>query len=189
MNTILYFGSFNPIHIGHLIIAQQTLDIKKNSELWFVVSPQNPFKKQDSLLAERDRLHLVNLAIEEQSNMKSSDIEFYLKRPSYTIDTLTHLSEKYPKRKFSILIGGDNLVHLHKWKNADILIRDYPILVYPRPGDEIPEDYKNVVQIIQAPFLEISATYIRKKIKDSGSIKYLVRDNVKDYIEEMGFYT
>lgn len=130
----LFFGSFNPVHIGHLIIANYMANYTFLDEVWFVVSPQNPFKDKKSLGNMYDRLEMVNLAIEGADNLRASDIEFSLPQPSYTIDTLTHLSEKYPTKEFLLIMGEDNLMGITKWKNADILLRDYKIIVYPRPG-------------------------------------------------------
>jgi len=134
MKIGLFFGSFNPIHIGHLIIAEHIVCNTALEEVWFIVSPQNPFKKKKNLLSEYNRLHLVNIAIKDNSKLKSSDIEFKLPKPSYTIATLVYLKEKFPNKDFSLIMGSDNLENLHKWKNSDILFRDYEIFVYKRPN-------------------------------------------------------
>lgn len=188
MKIGLYFGSFNPIHNGHLIIAQHVLNETNLAQVWFVVSPQNPFKIQKHLLNEYDRLHLVKLAIEKSQQLKAVDIEFKLPKPSYTINTLTYLKEKYPQHEFSIIMGSDSLQNLDQWKNADQIIENYPIFVYTRPGFEV--NKQNVKQLItiKAPLLEISATHIRELIQSGKSIRYLVPDVVCDEIETAGYY-
>ncbi|HOJ91488.1 MAG TPA: nicotinate (nicotinamide) nucleotide adenylyltransferase [Saprospiraceae bacterium] len=134
MKIGLFFGSFNPIHNGHLIIAQHLLNYSAIEKLWFIVSPHNPLKEKASLAKDRERLHLVRLAIDENPDMRASDIEFNLPQPSYTIDTMAFLTEKYPQHEFSLIMGGDNLVSLPKWKNYELLISKYPILIYKRPN-------------------------------------------------------
>lgn len=184
----LYFGSFNPIHIGHLIIANHVLNEKLADEVWFVVSPQNPFKDAASLLNEHHRLAMVKLAIEGVYKMKASDIEFRLPKPSYTIDTLTYLKEKYPNKTFSIIMGGDGFRNLPKWKNAVQLIKSYDFLVYPRPGFDVINDFNARLTLLNAPLLEISSTEIRRLIKAKQSIRFLVPDAVKEEIEQNGYY-
>lgn len=188
----LFFGSFNPIHIGHLVIANKILEESDASELWFVVSPHNPFKNKSTLLSERDRIYLVNLSIEGNYKFKASDIEFNLPKPNYTINTLVYLKEKYPKYTFNIIMGSDNILHFHKWKNFKQIISDHKIIIYPRDIEDIEiknEDVKKAnIEIIKAPLLNISATYIRQQIKDSKSIKYLVTNKSFEYIESMKFY-
>ncbi|MFT3703587.1 MAG: nicotinate (nicotinamide) nucleotide adenylyltransferase [Agriterribacter sp.] len=187
MEIGLYFGSFNPIHHGHLIIANFILDHTKLEQVWFVVSPQNPFKVSSSLLNEYHRLHLVRTAIEGERNLKATDIEFHLPKPSYTIDTLAYLEEKYPQHSFSLIMGGDSFQNLDKWKNADVIIKRYPIYIYNRPG--FPVTPHNELQVIvNAPLLEISATYIRNCIKNGKSIRYMVPDVVKEEIEKSNYY-
>jgi len=188
MNIGLYFGSFNPVHNGHLIIAQHILNETGLSQVWFVVSPQNPFKQQKHLLNEYDRLHLVNLAIEKSARLKAVDIEFRLPKPSYTINTLTYLKEKYPQHNYAIIMGSDSLQNLDQWKNPDQIIKDYPIYVYTRPGFEIKETGVTKLIIVKAPLLEISATHIRELIQSEKSIRYLVPDIVCDEIENAGYY-
>lgn len=194
-NIALFFGSFNPIHIGHLVIANHIANTTEIDEVWFVVSPQNPFKEKSSLLKDYHRLHLVEEAIEGNDKIKASNIEFGLPKPSYTIDTLTYLKEKYPKVNFSIIMGEDNLKSFHKWKNYEIILRDYNIIVYPRVNvdqDLNPEpeilNHKNVTLLTNIPIMDISASFIRKSIKNGKSIKYLVTDKVLQYIDEMNFY-
>lgn len=183
MEIGLFFGSFNPIHIGHLIIAQAVLHEAKLSEVWFIVSPQNPLKKNQSLAHEFDRYEMVQLAIADNPRFKVKDIEFRMKRPSYTIDTLVRLSEKYPSHRFRLIMGMDNLQILPKWKNSKEILENYGLIIYPRPGIVIPELPRHPnISIIDSPLLDISATYLRKCIRNGNSIKYLVPDIVEDYI-------
>lgn len=187
MKIGLYFGSFNPIHIGHLIIASF---VKHNSDLqkiWMVVSPQNPLKPSATLLNEYHRLHLAKLAVEDDPDIEVSDIEFKLPRPSYTIDTLIYLQEKYPHHTFSVVMGSDSLMNISKWKNADVLLRDYSFYIYKRPGFEVTLKQKNI-QVMNAPLIEISATGIRKMIQANQPIKYLVTEKVRAEIENNRYY-
>jgi nicotinate-nucleotide adenylyltransferase len=188
MKIGLYFGSFNPIHTGHLIIANHILNETDLQKIWFMVSPQNPFKKSESLLNEYDRLHLVQKAIEGDDRLKASDIEFNLPKPSYTVHTLAYLLEKYPTYQFSIIMGSDGFQNLDKWKNAEVIIRDYPILIYERPGFKVNNTFGARVQVMNAPLLEISATYIRRLIKEGKSIKYLVPAGVEEEISSFNFF-
>ena len=188
MKTGLYFGSFNPVHTGHLIIASHILNETDLQQVWFVVSPQNPFKTSDSLLNEYDRLHLLQKAIESDNRLKVTDIEFSLPRPSYTSHTLAYLKEKYPARSFSIIMGSDSFQNLSKWKNAEAIIKNYPILIYKRQGFEIENKLGANIQVMNAPLLEISATHIRELIKNGKSIKYLVPPAVEEEILAGGFY-
>lgn len=190
MNIGLFFGSFNPIHIGHLIIANTVAEQKDIEQVWFVVSPLNPFKSSKNLLHEFDRIDMVELAIEGNFNLRASDIEFRMARPSYTIDTLTYLSEKHPKYNFKLIIGGDNLKSFHKWKNHKAILDHYGLIVYPRPQSIFPEEIKAHpnVKMINAPLLDISATYIRKQIKEGKSIQYIVPQKVAEYIELKKLY-
>ena len=188
MRIGLYFGSFNPIHIGHLIIANHILNETDLQKIWFVVSPQNPFKPSSTLLNEYDRLHLVQIAIEKDDRLKASEIEFSLPKPSYTSHTLAYLSEKYPTHQFRIIMGSDSFQNLGKWKNADFIISNYPIIIYRRPGFEVPENKGAKVTIMNAPLLEISATFIRECILQNKSIRYLVPTSVEEEIERSSFY-
>lgn len=158
-------------------------------KLWFVVTPHNPHKKKKSLADNYDRLHLVNLAIEDNEKMQSSTVEFNLPQPSYTIDTLTYLKEKYPEKKFVLIMGGDNLEGFHKWKNYEMILENYEIMVYKRPSYTVPElaNHKNI-NILDAPLLEISSSHIRALIKEDKSFKYLVTDKVYDYLIENPIY-
>lgn len=189
MNVGLYFGSFNPIHHGHLIIANYILQNSQLEQVWFVVSPQNPLKKSSSLLNEYHRLYLVQVSIEDEPALKASDIEFRLPKPSYTIDTLTYLSEKYPTHQFSVIMGSDSFQNLPEWKNFQQLLQQYPIFVYERPGFASENKYEGAnVHFLKAPLLEISSTYIRKIIKEGKSTRYLVPEKVRLEIERNGYY-
>lgn len=188
MKVGLYFGSFNPVHNGHLIIAQHFLNETELSQIWLVVSPQNPFKQQKHLLNEYDRLHLVNLAIEKLQTLKAIDIEFRLPKPSYTINTLAYLKEKHPQHEFAIIMGSDSLQNLDQWKNADQIMEDYTIYVYERPGFAVKNEKVKKLISLSAPLLEISATHIRELIQKGKSIRFLVPDSVCDEIENAGYY-
>jgi nicotinate-nucleotide adenylyltransferase len=188
MKIGLYFGSFNPIHIGHLIIANHILNSAEIERVWFVVSPQNPFKNSESLLNEYDRLHLVQKAIEGDVRMKAIDIEFSLPKPSYTIHTLIYLQEKYPEHQFDIIMGSDSFQNLAKWKNSETIIRDYKLLVYERPGFKVENMLGADVHLLNAPLLEISATYIRELAKAGKSIRYLVPPSVEEDIYSNSFF-
>ncbi len=188
MKVGLYFGSYNPIHSGHLIIANFLLNETNLEKIWFIVSPQNPFKKNNSLLNEYDRLHLVRLAIQDDIRMKASDVEFNLPKPSYTSNTLINLSEKYPDDSFTIVMGSDSFQNINKWKNFESIIKNYPICVYKRPGFEIKETYGADITLMNSPLLEISATLIRDYIKNKKSIRYLVPENVREEIESRQLY-
>lgn len=188
MSVGLYFGSFNPIHNGHLIIASHILNEGLVEKVWFIVSPQNPLKVQHSLLNEYDRLHLVRLAVEEDNRMRASDIEFGLKRPSYTIDTLAYLKEKYPDEKFFVIMGSDSFQNINKWKNYEMILKEHRIIIYKRPGFEVEDTIPENVTILNAPLLEISATHIREIIKKGKSIRYLVPEKVREEIEASRFF-
>ena len=188
MNIGLYFGSFNPIHIGHLIIANHVLNETDIEKTWFIVSPQNPLKESKSLLNEFDRLHLVRLATQDDNRMKCSDIEFTLPRPSYTTNTLAFLSEKYPEHTFSIIMGSDSYQNLDKWRNFEAIISNYSIYVYKREGHEISKLYSKNPLILTAPIIQISASQIRENIKAGKSIRYLVPEIVREEIETRKFY-
>jgi nicotinate-nucleotide adenylyltransferase len=187
MNIGLYFGSFNPVHVGHLIIASHIADNSALNQVWFVVSPQNPLKPSGTLLNEYHRLHLVQTAIEGDQRFRATDVEFKLPKPSYTIDTLTYLEEKYPENKFTVIMGSDSFQNISKWKNYELLLKNYSFIIYPRPGFDINTSLENVI-VIAAPLLEISATALRKAIKDGKSIRYLVPDNAREEIERSGYY-
>jgi len=188
MNIGLYFGSFNPIHIGHLIIANHVLNETSINKVWFIVSPQNPFKESKTLLNEFDRLHLVRLATQDDNRIKCSDIEFNLPKPSYTSNTLTFLSEKYPEHQFSLIMGSDSYQNLEKWKNYETIINNYPVYVYKREGHEIKKTLDKEAVILNAPIIQISASQIREHIKLAKSIRYLVPEIVREEIESRKFY-
>ena len=189
METGLYFGSFNPIHHGHLIIANYMLQHSNLQQVWFVVSPQNPLKPSAGLLNEYHRLFLVNLAIEGERNLKASDIEFRLPKPSYTVDTLAYLQEKYPTHQFSIIMGSDSYKNLPRWKNHEVLLKNHQVYVYTRPGHVVQNIFPGKgTTIMKAPLLEISATYIRETVKKGNSIKFLVPDKVMEEIERNKYY-
>lgn len=188
----LFFGSFNPIHIGHLILANYITEHSDMDELWLVVSPQNPFKEKKSLLKDTNRLDMVQLAIQNYPKMRASNVEFSLPQPSYTIDTLAHLKEQYPQYSFALIMGEDNLKSLHKWKNAEKLMNDYQIIVYPRVsnGDEEKQhqfQHENI-SLIQAPVIEISATEIRNMIKQGKNVRPMLPPEVFEYLDGSSLY-
>jgi len=191
----LFFGSFNPIHIGHIAIAGYMKEFNGLDQVWFVVSPQNPLKNKYTLLPDRHRLYLVELAIGDNIDLKPSDIEFNRPAPSYTIDTMALLTEKYPQHRFILVMGEDNLYTLHKWKNAEELVRRFPLYVYPRPDvirkkNEMLDAIlsKATVKQVNAPFMDISGTFIRNGIKRGKNMSYFLNPAVWKYITEMHFY-
>lgn len=190
MQVGLFFGSFNPIHTGHLIIANYMANYTELDEVWLVVTPHNPLKKKGTLINQYDRLEMVNLAIEKTENIRSSTIEFSLPQPSYTVDTLAHLHEKYPEKAFALIMGSDNLVSLHKWKNYEVILRDYRILVYPRPDYPVPAELSThpSVTVTDTPLMEFSSTFIRDAVKHGKNIRYFVPDSVMAFIESKGLY-
>ncbi|MDT8400363.1 MAG: nicotinate (nicotinamide) nucleotide adenylyltransferase [Bacteroidales bacterium] len=195
MKTGLYFGSFNPVHIGHLAIANYIYEYSDLDEIWFVVSPHNPLKQKSSLLADHHRLRLAEIAIGDDERFRISDIETKLPRPSYTIDTLTHLREKYPLRQFALIMGSDNLLTINKWKNAGILLNSCRVFVYPRKnqGKEPAPDVKSMlrtadIKIVNAPEIEISGTFIRSAIKEGKNLRHFLPPGVWEYIRDMHFY-
>jgi nicotinate-nucleotide adenylyltransferase len=188
----LFFGSFNPIHIGHLILANYILENSDMDELWFVVSPQNPFKDKKSLLTDHNRLDMVQLAVKNYPKMRASNVEFSLPKPSYTIDTLTYLTEKYPNYFFALIMGEDNLDSLPKWKNAEKLMSDYQIIVYPRTfeGEKKDSEYlqHENISIVNAPIIELSATEIRNMIKEGKNVRPMLPPEVFEYLDGSSFY-
>jgi nicotinate-nucleotide adenylyltransferase len=191
----LYFGSFNPIHMGHVAIGGYLTEFTDLKEVWFVISPHNPLKKKSSLLPDYQRLHMVRLALGDSDKLKASDIEFKLRIPSYTIDTLTYLHEKYADRKFCLVMGQDNLYTLHKWKNYEELVTRFSIYVYPRPYSLRPESpvLDHILSIadvhqVDAPMMDISSTFIREGIKAGKDMSYFVPPATWKYIREMHFY-
>lgn len=185
----LFFGSFNPIHVGHMIIANHMINETDLDQVWMVVSPQNPHKKKNTLAKDYDRLNMVKEAIGDNIRIKASNIEFGLSIPSYTVDTLAFLTEKYPKDEFSLIMGGDNIGSFHKWKNYETILKYHNIFVYSRPNYELGDlaDHPKVT-ILEAPLLDISASYIRKCIKEGKSIRYLVSEKVYEFIKDSGAY-
>ena len=190
MKIGLFFGSFNPIHVGHLLIGNTVVESTDLQQVWYVVSPQNPFKKKKNLLHEQDRFDMVYAAIYDNNNLRASDIEFKMPRPSYTIDTLTYLSEKYPQHEFSLIIGEDNLKHFDKWKNHEQLLEFYNLLVIHRQegAEQTAFHGHEKVRFVEAPKMALSATYIRNSIKNGKSIRYLVHPEVENIIKRKGFY-
>jgi nicotinate-nucleotide adenylyltransferase len=189
MKTGLFFGSFNPIHVGHMVLANYMLEFTDLDEVWFVVSPHNPLKDKQSLLSQTHRLTMVRLAVEDHSRFKASNIEFKLSQPSYTVNTLAHLKEKYPKKDFSLIMGMDNLLTFDKWKNYEYILKNHSLYVYPRPRLEPGKfaDHKNVF-LTDAPIIEVSSSFIRKSIKEKKNVNCFMPDKVAAYINEMNFY-
>jgi len=185
----LFFGSFNPIHIGHLIIGDVMASSGEVEQVWYVVSPQNPFKSSKSLIHEFDRLDMVEAAISGCANMKTTDVEFNLPRPNYTVHTLAYLSDKFPQHQFKLIIGEDNLKQFPNWKNHEVILNEYGLLVYPRPR-AAPSDLlqKPYVKMIEAPKLDISATFIRQRIEINQSVKFLIPESVMRLIDARGLY-
>jgi len=190
MKVGLYFGTFNPIHVGHLIIANHFAEHSDLEEIWCVVTPQNPFKTKQSVLDNHQRLEMVYLATKEYPKIKPSDIEFQLPQPNYTVHSLAYLEEKYPKHEFALIMGEDNLASLPKWKNAEVLLDRYPIYVYPRKIEQsyAAVDLKGSIIKIDAPIIEISSSFIRKSIKSAKNIRPLLPESVWVYLDEMNFY-
>ncbi len=191
MKIGLYFGTFNPIHVGHLIIANHLVEHTDLDAVWFVVTPLNPLKDKKTLLADHHRLAMVQRAVEDYPKLEVSDIEFKLPQPNYTVHTLAYLSEKFPQHQFALIMGSDNIQSFHKWKNFEFILEHYPIYVYPRlteVKEKTPFEQHPNVQIIQAPIMEISATDIRNAIKAKKNIRPLLPEKVWQYIDAMNFY-
>ena len=203
MKVGLYFGTFNPIHVGHLIIANYMADYTDLDQVWLVVSPQNPLKEKKSLLADYHRIALVREGIYENSNLRASDIEFKLPIPSYTSNTLAHLKENYPENEFALIMGEDNLRTFHKWKNHEWILDNYKLYVYPRVmtiQEEAEEseiksntantfrDHPNVTMCDDVPVMKVSSSFIRQAIKNGNDVRYLLTEPVYKYVEEMNFY-
>jgi len=188
MKIGLYFGSFNPIHVGHLIIATHVINTTDLQQVWLVVSPHNPLKPSASLLNEYHRFHLVQSALEGESKLKASNIEFQLPKPSYTVDTISYLKEKYPQHEFAIIMGSDSFCNLPKWKNYDVIVKKNPLYIYERQGFKIVNNLNANIYTLNAPLLQISSTQIRELIKQKKSIRYMVPDIVKEEIEQNGYY-
>jgi nicotinate-nucleotide adenylyltransferase len=189
MHIGLFFGSFNPVHIGHMVLANYMLSFTDLDKVWMVVSPQNPLKQKSGLLDQNNRLFLVNLAIDDHPDIRSSNIEFSLPQPSYTINTLVHLQEKYPDDRFSLIMGQDNLQNFEKWKNYEQILKNYHIYVYPRPEcTASPFDNHPHVHLTQAPLMDISSTFIRNAIKEKKDVKFFLPYKVWDEIDVMNYY-
>lgn len=189
MKTGLFFGSYNPIHTGHLIIANYMANHTGLDEVWLVVSPHNPLKDKGGLSNMYDRLEMATLATEKTENIKVSDIEFSLPQPSYTIDTLTHLHERYPTKEFVLIMGADNLASFKKWKNYEVLLKNYQIYVYPRPGADVSEWQNHpAITFTDTPLMEISSTFIRKAVKEGKNVQFFLPDKVIDFIDSKGMY-
>ena len=187
--TGLFFGSFNPLHNGHLMIASYMAEYTDLDQVWFVVSPQNPLKEKSTLLDDHQRLTMVNLAIEEDTRFRSSNIEFRLPKPSYTIDTLTYLAEKYPEKEFVLIAGSDIFPTFHKWKNHEVLLNQYRFYIYPRPGMD-PGRFAGHPSLLffDAPLLSVSSSFIREGIREGKDLRYFVPEKVWNYLREMHFY-
>ncbi|MBA3682597.1 MAG: nicotinate-nucleotide adenylyltransferase [Bacteroidetes bacterium] len=189
MHIGLFFGTFNPVHIGHLALANYMFNFADMQQVWMVVSPHNPLKNKNQLLDQNDRLHLVNLALDFHPNIKSSNFEFDLPQPSYTINTLVRLKEKYPEHQFSLIMGQDNLQSFNKWKNYEEIIKRHHIYVYPRPNCKPSEfDTHPNVHITQAPLMDISSTFIRNSIKEKKDIRFFLHPKVWEEVDTMNFY-
>jgi nicotinate-nucleotide adenylyltransferase len=188
MKIGLYFGSFNPVHTGHLIIANFMAYNTDLERVWLVLSPQNPLKSSLGLLNEYDRLHLLRLAVEDETRLRASDVEFSLPRPSYTIDTLTYIKERYPVDSFAVIMGSDSLLNLPRWKNYEQLLNDHPVYVYPRPGHPFESaGHSNIIRV-DAPCLDISSSLIRRLVRENKSVRYLLPDKVCNYISDNNYY-
>ncbi len=186
----VFSGSFNPIHVGHLILANYMREFTYLDEVWFVVTPHNPLKEPIDLLDDRQRLEMVRLALQDHDGMQASDIEFRLPRPSYTVDTFAALQKEYPNTEFTLIIGGDNWSLFNRWKDHDVLLQKYRLLIYPRQGIPviIPSEYEKSVQLVPAPMVEISSTFIRDGIREGKNMKAFLPPKVYDYIEKGGLY-
>ena len=191
MKIGLYFGTFNPIHVGHLTIANHLVEHSDLDQVWFVVTPLSPFKKKSSLLDNQQRLEMVYRATKDYTKLRPTDIEFGLKQPNYTIDTLTYLFEKFPEHEFALIMGEDNLKSFHKWKNYELILENHNIFVYPRLSNgKIDTQFNNHPKIIKvdAPIMQLSSTFIRNEIKTGKNIRPMLPQHVWEYLDEMNFY-
>jgi nicotinate-nucleotide adenylyltransferase len=189
VKTGLFFGSFNPIHVGHMVLANYMVSYTDLDEVWFVVSPHNPHKEKSTLLAQNHRLQMVRIAVEDHPKMKASNIEFKLSQPSYTINTLTHLREKHPKKDFCLILGMDNLQTFDKWKNYEQILKNHTLYVYPRQGS-VGDKFRDHphVHITDAPVIEVSSSFIRSAITSGKDVNCFMPEKVAQYIQEMNFY-
>ncbi|HIG32160.1 MAG TPA: nicotinate-nucleotide adenylyltransferase [Flavobacteriales bacterium] len=188
MKIGLFFGSFNPMHIGHKIIASYMAEFSDLEKVLFVVSPENPLKQKKTLLDQAHRLQIIIAEVEDNPKLAVSDIEFSMPEPSYTIDTLVRLKEDYPENEYALIMGADNLQNLHEWKNYEQILENYSIYVYPRPGIEISRTHQNIHIVDDVPYMEISASFIRDSIKQGKDVSYLIPEKAWQYIDEMNFY-
>ncbi len=190
MKVGLFSGSFNPIHVGHLVVANYMLEFTSLDEVWFVVTPHSPLKRQEELLDDQLRLDMVRLALKEYEGLFASDIEFHLPRPSYTVETLAALDKEYPEKEFHLIIGGDNWVIFDRWYEHERILQKYGILIYPRKGEEvsIPHRYRDSVQVVKAPLVEISSTFIRESLKQGKNMRAFLPPGVYEFILERGLY-
>ena len=188
MKIGLFFGSFNPMHVGHKIIASYVVEFSDLEKVLFIVSPQNPLKKKQSLLDQHHRLMIIRMEVEDNPKLQVSDIEFSMPQPSYTIDTLVRLKEEHPENEYAVIMGADNLKNFHKWKNYEQILEDYSIYVYPRLGIKIENSSKNIHIIKDVPQMEISASFIRESIKQKKDVSYLIPEKAWQYIDKMNFY-
>ncbi|NJK85528.1 MAG: nicotinate-nucleotide adenylyltransferase [Bacteroidales bacterium] len=188
MKTGLYFGSFNPVHIGHMAIANYVVEFTDIDEVWFVLSPHNPLKKKVTLLNDYARFELLEAAIGSDNRFRASNIEFKLPKPSYTIDTLAYLREQFPKKEFTLIMGSDNLSTFNKWKNFEFIEENFTRYIYPRPQVQItPEHHKNVM-VMDAPLIEISSSFIRDALKLGKNLRYFLPESVYELIDKNGYY-
>ncbi|MBN2480593.1 MAG: nicotinate-nucleotide adenylyltransferase [Bacteroidales bacterium] len=188
MKTGLFFGSFNPVHMGHLMIAGYMAEFTDLEQIWFVISPQNPLKRKQTLLNDYERLIMLEQAIEGDQRFSVCDVELRMPKPSYTIDTLTYLTELYSMQEFVLIMGSDGLMTFHKWKNHEIIQQNYQRYVYPRPGFGVDPDKHHNILLVNAPRIEISSTFIRKAIRDERNIQYFLPPKVYRHILKMHFY-
>lgn len=190
MKIGLYFGTFNPVHIGHLAIANYMLEFTELDRVWFIISPQSPFKQKQNLLDNYQRLEMVHRAIDGNHHYKASDIEFKLPIPSYTVDTLAHLTEQHTEHEFYLIMGEDNLQYLHKWKNYEVILKHHHIIAYPRPGSHTPVEFQNHphIQKVDAPLMELSSSFIRNAIAEGKDVQHFLPHETWKYLSEMNFY-
>ncbi|NNL15669.1 MAG: nicotinate-nucleotide adenylyltransferase [Flavobacteriaceae bacterium] len=191
MKVGLFFGTFNPIHVGHLTIANHIAEYSDLDQVWFVVTPHSPFKKKNSLLDDHQRLEMVYQAVKDYPKLRQSDIEFNLPQPNYTVNTLAHLEEKYPDHEFALIMGEDNLKSFHKWKNYQVILELHDIYVFPRISDgkiETEFDEHPRIHHVNSPIMELSSTFIRKSIKAGKNVRPMLPENVWEYLDEMNFY-